>query len=116
MGFLTGIKDKTTAMGLKKYLNSNYGQYGEIRDLSIDTSSRTISIDAQLKGESDAFKLKLINYDIIEKSDGAYIKFSDVITSREWINLVIKNLVPSGIKDNGIKLPKEYEGMIKSIL
>lgn len=116
MGLLNDFKDKTTSFGLKKYLNSNYGQYGEVRDISIDTSLKTIFLDALLNGEKETFTLKLINYNITERAGESYIRFKDVETSREWINLVIRNLVPQSIKDNGIKIPKEYESLIKSFL
>lgn len=94
MGILSTAKDRVLEQIALAYLNGNLlAPYGHATSLRIDSTAKTICIEAELKGESSPLKIEITDYEI--KKDGArYLaKVKGVHTSREWLTtLAMKHL------------------------
>jgi len=67
-----------------------------------------------LKGEVEPLKVELKDYTIVEKDGQELFEFTEVETSREWINILIETFVKD--KSNKIEIPQEYAKLIKMVL
>src|SRR5262245_42682896 len=94
MGILSNAKDRVLEQMALAYLNKNLlAPYGRATSLRIDSSAKTICIEAELKGESSPVKIEVTDYEI--KPDGAryFAQVKGVRTSREWLTtLAMKHL------------------------
>ena len=58
------MKDSALGMGLKRFVNERLGQYGEVRDVKVDTKASRITIEALLKGERDVVIATVERYEL----------------------------------------------------
>lgn len=100
MGILSRAKDRLIEqMGLA-YLNGHLlVPYGRATRLRIDSHLNTISIDAQLNGETAPIRIDLIDYEVTKKGGNYFAEVREIQTSREWLSkLAAKELVPIKLK------------------
>ncbi len=79
--------------------------------LDIDSQGKNVRLSLLLKGESAPIDVVLQNYVLETENGAAYIRFESVQTSREWINVVLAELIqarrialPSGLPAGLLKL------------
>ena len=65
--------------------------YGRVVDIKIDSENKTISLKALLKGEAEEIAINISGYDFKNVGDKKTFTFEDIVTSREWVNVLIKN-------------------------
>ena len=93
------LKDIALEKGLLLFLRSKLERYGEIQEIRLDTSARTISAIVQLRGESNPISISDAKYRLDHRSDQAWIVLESANVSREWIqNLIEDHLVGMQIK------------------
>ena len=88
------IKNSSISTIAQKIINDNIKEYGKMVNLKIDTENKKIELEVLLKGEKESIVINIENYEIVDKNDSKYIKFSKISASREWIEVLINNYAP----------------------
>jgi len=78
---------------LKAHINREIEAFGVVRQLSIDTSKKTMRIELDLNGESAPISVDIDSYELNEKDGVLRIAFQEMNASREWISAVLKKYV-----------------------
>lgn len=87
------FKNSAVATLAKKFVNNNIKEYGEMVNLKIDSKNKNIELEVLLKGEKENIIVKVDKYEVIKKDDSSYIKFKNISASREWITVLINNVL-----------------------
>jgi len=109
------IKDQALAWTAMQFLRSKIEKYGQILGLTVDSSTREVRGEFLLRGETEPLYAVLSGYQVTEDGDQVSLTFTSLETSREWLNQLLKDLLPS----NTIKLPSQasrYAGIIKLLV
>jgi len=109
------LKDQALAWTATQFLRSRIENYGQVLGLSIDSSSREVRGEFLLRGETEPLYAVLSGYEVTEDGETLSLTFVSLETSREWVNQLLKDLLPS----KTIKLPSNasrYAGIIKLLL
>ena len=59
--------------------------------INIDSQKRSLDMELDLKGEAAPLQINIKNYRLIDESGETYIELSDITTSREWINALLRD-------------------------
>ncbi len=70
----------------------------------LDSEKKVIQVEMMLKGEADTIKFQVGKYEIIEEEEKVFIKVSEIVTNREWMNVAISNFLPEG----KVEVPAKY--------
>ncbi|PAW71376.1 MAG: hypothetical protein B9S30_00955 [Verrucomicrobiia bacterium Tous-C5FEB] len=108
--FLNPAKDFTREVAAKLYFNHNYQRYGQMTNIQIDSTAKTLHVELELKGEPAPLKIDVASYQLSTESGETFIELGEIKTSREWINLLISDFLPHGKKR--FKVP----GAVKAVL
>jgi hypothetical protein len=95
------LKDFALEKGLVLFLRTRLERYGEIQDLSLDSSARKISAVLLLKGETLPVNIVEARYHFERKGEEAWIVLESISVSREWI----QNLLEDHVLGMQIKVP-----------
>lgn len=110
------IKDSLLSYIISKILSTKIQDYGEIVNLSIDSKRKKIMVEVLLKGENDTIQLKIDQYSLLDFGKKTYVTFDEVVTSREWLNVLIKEHLPQFLPEKKIEIPPDYAKWVKLIL
>ena len=110
--FLRGSKDAMIAAGVRSVFNSKYGRFGQISDVSVDTSKREIRVRLELIGESTPIEIQVTNYSMQQQDTRTTLTIGDAIASREWITELLRELVIG----RTFVLPERAAGMVKFLM
>lgn len=105
-------KDKALSTAILSILNKKIKLFGEISNLKLDTKNKKIELKVGLKGELEPLLVTIHRYEIKEVAENHYLIAHDVDTSREWINLLVKE----HFYNQKIEIPKKFVKMIKNII
>jgi hypothetical protein len=87
-----GAKDWLIQKAAVAMLNQSiFRPYGTVKELKIDTTRRTLEVEAELKGESQPVRIQVQQYDIIEDGGTAFVVLKGITTSREWLTTLAQN-------------------------
>ncbi|MHC1738985.1 MAG: hypothetical protein AB9882_13345 [Ignavibacteriaceae bacterium] len=104
MGLMEGLRrlqNYPFEAKLKSEINSLLNKYGEVLNIKIDSVNNQISADVLLKGEKENIQIIVKDYSFGDD----YLEFSEIIASREWIQLIIDNIViPNYVPQKKYKL------------
>ena len=93
LGKIKAFKDATLSKAAKVIANNLIQEYGEVLDIQIDTSVKSLSLTVMLKGEVEALTIEVNRY-LLEMGDGElFVTLYDIHTSREWIDIVAKMFI-----------------------
>jgi len=107
------IKDYGIEILFKEYINRQIKEFGKMLNLKIDPKDKNIELDILLKGEKESIKVTIEKYNVEVKNNTTQIKFDKVIASREWINVLIKDLViPNYAPNKTIEIESSYGKII----
>ncbi len=109
------LKDEALAWTATQFLSSKIENYGQILGLTVDSSTREVRGEFLLRGETEPLQAVLSGYQVTEEGDQLSLTFASLETSREWLNQLLKDLLPS----NTIKFPSQasrYAGIIRLLL
>ena len=87
---LNDSKDHLLSLGIKDRLNHLVKPYGTMLDFHLNTTDRSISISAQLKGEQSPISVTIKEYEIVCEEGKTYVRFPNVQTSREWLTTLAR--------------------------
>ena len=110
--FLRGSKDAMIAAGVRSFFNSKYGRFGQISDVSVDTSKREVRVRLELVGESTPIEIQVMNYSIEQQGASATLTIGDAIASREWLTELLREFVIG----RTFVLPERAAGMFKFLM
>jgi len=106
------LKDSVVSYFIEKYLPKIVREYiSKELKFKIDSINKKITLEVLLKGESEIIKIEVYGYKIVEKNKAIFFEFDKIVTSREWLNVLIENYkshIPS-------EIPKEYELYAKTV-
>ncbi len=106
------IKEGKEAL-VMKWVNSKIENYGTIKELEIDTSKKLVRAELLLKGETAAYKICLCNYELQKVEDSTFVFIEQIITGREWLDLLIQNYLEKILPGKKIELPNS---LVKNIV
>jgi hypothetical protein len=91
-GIFSSAKDRLVEQAALAYLNGSLLRpYGRATSLRIDSSAKTIVIEAELKGESSPLEIELVDYVISQDGDDYFVTVKGICTSREWLTTLAQN-------------------------
>ena len=89
MGILSTAKDRVLEQLALTYLNNNLlAPYGRATSLRIDSSAKTIRIEAELKGEASPLKIEVTDYEIKREGSRYVARVKVLRASREWLTVL----------------------------
>ena len=65
--------------------------YGNVLDIKVNSENKTISLNVLLKGEVEEIIIDISGYTFEKHGNKKTFAFEEVVTSREWLNVLIKN-------------------------
>jgi hypothetical protein len=111
MGFFRTAKDWALQAGAKHYANERIQRYGHMTNLQIDSATRTIHFQILLKGETTPVTGSA-KYQPKLDGEKKLLEFTEIQTSREWINLLIQDF----LKTRAVELPNGLPTTIAKLL
>lgn len=63
--------------------------------LQIDSKQKTIHMELELKGETSPIVVDVENYELLHKKDETFLSLNKVSTSREWMTVLLRELLPN---------------------
>ncbi len=91
--------------GMRKVIQHYIDPYGEVTALSIDDSTKEINATLLLKGELQTLEVRIIGYNFVRMGDKGFMTFLNLSTSREWMNLAMRDFPPKEIKEKKLEIP-----------
>lgn len=86
MSFLSRAKDRIVEQVALAYLNNTLLlPYGRATTVHFDSTAKTITLIAELRGETVPVKIEITDYEISQDGSHYYAKVKGVRTSREWL-------------------------------
>ncbi|KAB2907826.1 MAG: hypothetical protein LC102_04480 [Ignavibacteriales bacterium] len=110
--FLNKIATKVISFAVRKYIEP----YGELENLLIDNETKEILASLQLKGELQSIEIKMLQYGFIRDNEKNYLIFSDLYTSREWLNVILLNYFEEKPDAKKIEIPPAVATLLKFLL
>lgn len=111
------IFNKPLEFLVKKYVNSQIKDYGEMLNLNIDSQNKNITIEVLLKGEKENIKVHINKYEIVSKGNNKFIKFNNISASREWIETLIRNIIiPEYAPKKVIEIDSKYASILELLI
>lgn len=98
---LRALKDGALGLSLKALINEKFGQYGDVKDCSVDTKNSKLVLHLILKGEREPVTATIERYEIERDGMESYISLKSFSSSREWLGLLLNRF----LKDKRYKLP-----------
>lgn len=124
MAILNNIVDKIRDLknySLSKlaiiYANNKIEEYGEMVNLRIDSKNKNIELEILLKGEKESISVNIDRYEVIQKDNSTYIKFKNISASREWITVLINNvLIPEYAPKKMYEIDSTYAKVVDLLI
>ena len=109
-----GIKDVALSAYIKSKIDPYISKYGgKMISFKMDTTGKQIDLSLELRGELQPLDFT-IKYELYQDVGDTFIKATSIQSSREWINLLLAELieqgsikplqVPSGIAEVALKV------------
>ena len=99
--------------GMKLIFQHYLQPYGEVTTLSIDDSTKEIHATLLLKGELQTLDVRIIGYNFVKIGEKGFLTFLNLSTSREWINLAMRDFPPKEIKEKKVEIPPSAVMILK---
>jgi hypothetical protein len=112
MSFFSGIKDSAVSFAAEKIIKQKIKRYGDMLDFKIDSMNKKIDLKIILAGESEPLFVTINEYEFLETDNDSFIVVRKIVTSKEWMNLLIEDF----LKEKKIQIPAKYTGLMKMVL
>ena len=89
---LQSLKDGAIAIALKAFLNEKFGDYGQIRECTLDSAKGRLVLDAMLRGERDPIKATLEHFELVREDGKPFMVLHEFSSSRQWLGLLLTKL------------------------
>jgi hypothetical protein len=102
------LKDAALEKTLLSFARPKFERYGEIRQLSINTTAKLVSGEVLLLGDTSPVVVSQARYRIDGTGDDARLTLYDVKVSRQWA----QNLMDDHFPEIGFKIPPFVSSII----
>lgn len=111
---LAGAKDKSLSKLLLSSARQFLREYGEVLDLSLDTTARAIRVEVLPVGEAESIRVALTGYGLTTDATGrGWLTFTELTTSRQWLTLLAARV----LSDKRLPLPSGTPmGLLQTLL
>jgi hypothetical protein len=109
---LSRLKDAALQKGLLFFLRPKLKRYGELRDLTLDTSNKILTAEIDLLGDPTPLVISQARYDLQKQGEGLFLIVQDVKVSKPWI----QNLIEDHLPEVRLKVPDSMRGLLKRLL
>lgn len=90
------VSDQSASRMARDYFNYRFQSFGTMTTLQIDPQAGKISLELQLKGETEPLKVTIDHYEISQVDGKSVMSIQGVQTSREWLTAIAGELAKSG--------------------
>jgi hypothetical protein len=97
------IKDMAVSTAITNKLLPLFEGYCHSFKLTLNSSSKTMSVEALPKGESTVVQVEIVGYRLLQENGRAVLAFERLEVSREWLGALASSFLP----DNRITLPED---------
>ena len=108
MSIVHNTKDKIISRQIRNKLDIKIKEYGNVTDFIINSKDKTILLKILLKGENQFTEIFVSDFEIIMIDDKTWFSFAALHTSKEWLNMMIKNRLIKSIQNNRVEIPEKY--------
>ena len=108
----TNTKDKAVSVAVQKAINYKIEEFGEMLKFNLNSKAKTIDLEIMLNGESEPLYVQIKKYVLTQEDDKHYLEARDIVTSREWINIVASQY----LSNQRFAIPSEYAKMLKMVV
>ncbi len=112
MSLLNRLKDQAVSATARQLINSHLKPYGSMLNFSVQTDTKTLNAEIQLKGEASPIRLTLTGYEIGGTAEKPTLRFAKTAASREWLDTVLREFV----EGKAIDLPPKAAPLLKMLL
>lgn len=113
MGILSSAKDRLVERTALSYLNGTLlAPYGRATNLRIDSSAKTLSLEVELKGESEPLEIEITDYELTKEGDRYFAMVKGVRTSRAWLTA----LATDHFLNRRFEVPAQAGSMLTKVL
>jgi hypothetical protein len=105
---LSRLKDAALEKALLTFLRPKVERYGEIRNLTLDTSGKIVTAEIQLRAEAAPIVVTRARYRIEQRGADAFLIIYDVKISKEWA----QNLLDDHFREIPIKVPELVRNLL----
>ncbi len=106
------LKDQALSKALALAINAKIASYGSVTKLRLDSRSRIIEAELDLKGEVMPLHLTLRDYRFVRRSGKLYLFIGKIESSRSWI----ESLADDYLRNREVELPGRYGKLIEKLL
>ncbi len=82
-------KDFALEMAVKVWFNQSHKRYGNMTRIQIDSQSKRIEVELDLKGETSPLRIEISSYQLSSEAGETFIHLGTIDTSREWVNALL---------------------------
>jgi hypothetical protein len=87
-------KDAIASRAAQIWANTFLARYGEVQDLQIDSSLKTIEFSCLLDGEPTPITICIKNYLVENEGDKKFIRATDFSCTRPWLQNFLTDFGP----------------------
>lgn len=91
---ISQARDLLAQSTLRAWLNSRFEQLGRMTSLQIDSQTKTLRFELELKGETQPLTVHVGRYQLIEQGEKTWLQLGQINTSREWLNALVASCFP----------------------
>ena len=85
MGLFSSAKDRLVEQAARSYLNTTIAACGCVTDLRLDSATRSIHLEVELKGEASPVRIEITDYDFSNEGGRCFVTAKGFKSSREWL-------------------------------
>ena len=105
-------KDNSVSFVVEKMLRTRLEPYGCVSAFSLDSKNNRAALTILLKGETQPVTLDIREYVFAADAQGAYLVVKQAITSREWLTVLVQDLLIG----RRLPIPDKYAAYAKLLL
>jgi hypothetical protein len=110
---MSGVKDWVVEKTVLGILNQRILKpYGKLAELKINSTSKSLQLELELKGEPQKVSIYVHRYELVEQSGEMEFLVKDISASREWISALAQEF----ILNKPFPIPPEIARLIPMIL
>ncbi len=79
--------------GAREFFNHRFPSLGTMTTLQIDSARQRVTLDLELKGETQPLHIVIDRYELTTVDEKTFIELKEVTTSREWMNVLAKEFL-----------------------
>ena len=92
-------------------LNDKLEKYGVITSFSIDSNSKSIALEVELRGDGRPISIRIEGYMIEPDGDCSLLTIGEISCSKKWVQLIVKKFLAKG----KLPIPLSYD-ILRQIL